>query len=298
MRIHIATDGSDHSDRAVRLVASMSWPAGTVFRIVSVVDDPTAAFAAVPNELIQAELKERLDGVVAGAAKHLPGDTVERAVLRGRAAPAILEDAEVYGADAIVVGHRGQSPVAALLLGSVAAEVVEKARVPVLVARTYSMGTIVLGDDGSPQARAAREVVAAWPGLSWAPVRVVSVARVTAPLSSGVTPTMRRAASVAYAGDLTATLARHYAIADEAAAELRRHDLAATASAAKGDPATEILAVADEVNAQLIVVGSRGQGGIAALLGSVARAVVLRARCSVLVVHEGTAPIAPKEAKT
>ena len=135
MRILIATDGSEHSDRAVRLVAGMAWPEDTAFRIVSAVDDPVAGFRVAPSELVQAEMRERLEGPIAGAALQFPGKPVDRAVLRGRAAPAILEDAAVYGADLIVVGHRGRGPVAALLLGSVATEVVERAKVPVLVAR-------------------------------------------------------------------------------------------------------------------------------------------------------------------
>lgn len=283
MRILIATDGSEHSERAVRLVAGMSWPAGTTFRIVSAVDDPVAGFDVAPDDLIRAEMKRRLDGVVAAAARHLPGDRVERAVLRGRAAPAILEDAAGYGADVIVVGHRGQSQVAALLLGSVATEVVEKATVPVLVARTYALGPVVLADDGSPQARAARELVATWPALAACPVRVVSVAQVTPPLASGVAPTMRRAAASAHADETTSARAAHAAIAEETATYLGERGITATSSASTGDPGAAILAAASETRAALIVVGSRGHGGIAALLGSVARAVVLGADCSVLV---------------
>lgn len=285
MRILIATDGSDHADRAVRLVASMPWPEDTVFRIVSVVDDPVAGFAVAPDDLIEAELKRRLEGAVASAADRLAGDGVERAVLRGRPAPRILEDAAVYGADLIVVGHRGQSPVAALLLGSVAAEIVEKATVPVLVARTYGLGPIVLGDDGSSEARAAREVVATWPALAPWPVRVVSAAQVTAPLASGIAPNMRRAAASAHAGEVNTALAAHSAIADETVAYLTARGVSATPSASTGDPAAAILAAEAETRAKLIVVGSRGRGGIAALLGSVARAIVLRATCSVLVVR-------------
>lgn len=285
MRILIAIDGSEHSDRAVRLVAAMSWPEGAVFRIVSVIDDPVVGFDVAPDDLIRAEMKRRLDGAVAAAAERLPGDTVEREVLRGRAASKILEDAVVHGADLIVVGHRGQSAVAALLLGSVATEVVEKAAVPVLVARSYALGPIVLGDDGSRHARAARELLATWPSLRPWPVRVVSAAHVTAPLASGVAPTMRRAAASAHADEVSTALAAHSAIAEETVAYLEARGISATASASTGDPARAILAAAAETRARLIVVGSRGRGGIAALLGSVARTVVLGAPCSVLVVH-------------
>ena len=53
-----------------------------------------------------------------------------------------------------------------------------------------------------------------------------------------------------------------------------------------GDAAPEIVALAEEIEAGLIVIGSRGQGGIRrALLGSVSDAVVRHAHCPVLVVR-------------
>jgi nucleotide-binding universal stress UspA family protein len=53
-----------------------------------------------------------------------------------------------------------------------------------------------------------------------------------------------------------------------------------------GDAAPEIVALAEDIEAGLIVMGSRGQGGIRrALLGSVSDAVVRHAHCPVLVVR-------------
>ncbi len=52
-----------------------------------------------------------------------------------------------------------------------------------------------------------------------------------------------------------------------------------------GDPAAEILRVAEEIKCDLIVLGSHGRGAIARLLmGNVAEHVVRRATCPVLVV--------------
>jgi nucleotide-binding universal stress UspA family protein len=54
-----------------------------------------------------------------------------------------------------------------------------------------------------------------------------------------------------------------------------------------GRVAPEIVALAEEIGAGLIVLGSRGQGGIRrALMGSVSESVVRHAHCPVLVVRE------------
>jgi nucleotide-binding universal stress UspA family protein len=73
-------------------------------------------------------------------------------------------------------------------------------------------------------------------------------------------------------------------IAAEELAEDR--GLSAASKLLQGDPANEIVAFADGIDADLIVVGSRGHGAIAsALLGSVSRGVLHDSRRPVLIVR-------------
>src|SRR5262249_31325737 len=54
----------------------------------------------------------------------------------------------------------------------------------------------------------------------------------------------------------------------------------------EGDPADEILRFADEIGADLIVMGSHGRTGVMrVLMGSVSRKVLDRAKCPVLIVR-------------
>ena len=63
------------------------------------------------------------------------------------------------------------------------------------------------------------------------------------------------------------------------------HIAAAETRVMSGDPAERLVDLADEENAAMIVVGSRGRGAFkSALLGSVSRAVIGLARCPVVVV--------------
>jgi nucleotide-binding universal stress UspA family protein len=72
----------------------------------------------------------------------------------------------------------------------------------------------------------------------------------------------------------------------EAAELATRRGIEAKAELLLGDPADEIVAFADMIDADLIVVGSRGHGAIATvLLGSVSRAVLHESRRPVLVVR-------------
>jgi nucleotide-binding universal stress UspA family protein len=61
---------------------------------------------------------------------------------------------------------------------------------------------------------------------------------------------------------------------------------------AVGSPAEGLADLADEVNAEMIVVGSRGRGAFkAAFLGSVSSSLVGVARCPVLIVPPGAAEV-------
>ena len=61
----------------------------------------------------------------------------------------------------------------------------------------------------------------------------------------------------------------------------------AQAHLGEGVPAAEIVALGEDIDAGLIVVGSRGLGGVRrALMGSVSEAVTRHAHCAVLVVRK------------
>ena len=76
------------------------------------------------------------------------------------------------------------------------------------------------------------------------------------------------------------------AMLDEAVVAAEREEVPAIKKLVRGDAVSEILECADLLDVDLIVVGSRGHGAIAsALLGSVSRGVLARAKRPVLIVR-------------
>jgi nucleotide-binding universal stress UspA family protein len=75
------------------------------------------------------------------------------------------------------------------------------------------------------------------------------------------------------------------AILTEEAAASRIDGVTAKTHAIQSDPADALLKVADEVNAAMIVVGSRGMHGARRVLGSVPNKISHRANRNVLIVH-------------
>jgi nucleotide-binding universal stress UspA family protein len=72
---------------------------------------------------------------------------------------------------------------------------------------------------------------------------------------------------------------------DAFADRLRAEGIEVVARVEQGTAAAKLVAVADEVDADLLVVGDRGLKGVRGLLGSVPSRVTHRAQMDVLVVH-------------
>jgi nucleotide-binding universal stress UspA family protein len=282
----------------VDLVAAVAWPDGTAVRVVQAIDLgpglfggpwPTLALSQV-DELetaLHVEARRELEAV--RARLEAPGRSVTTAVLDGRAASEILDEAAAWHADLVVVGSRGHGTIASMVLGSVSSEVVDHANVPVLVARHGRLDRLALAWDGSACAAGAAEAVRTWPILAGAAIRVVTVADVGMPWWAGFADVGAAGAGGPTAVILeTADAARSAArtLADEMVASLAAEGRTVRADHREGDAATEIIAGARADGCDLIVMGTHGRTGLARLaLGSVADNVVRHASCSVLVVR-------------
>jgi nucleotide-binding universal stress UspA family protein len=134
-KIFLPVDGSEHSRRAVAKTVELARLTQGEVRVFHYQErEPsragTAAFEAT------GEAAALVDAAVAELqAAQITASGETRAGLAGEAAKAIVDEAGRFDADLIVVGSRGLSDFAALLLGSVAHKVIHYAHCPVLVVR-------------------------------------------------------------------------------------------------------------------------------------------------------------------
>jgi nucleotide-binding universal stress UspA family protein len=292
MKVLLAVDGSTSSDRAASLVANLAWPMGSSIEVLTVYPG-TATMFDMPGVVLTSEVVQETEDAMAAEARRIvikvarriaaPDLTIQTQVIRGRAATALLDQVSEFKADLVVVGNRGRGPIESAVLGSVSAEVVDHSPVPVLVARRDHIARILLGEDGSKSAATAADIVRRWSALHGSPIRVLSVADVDPQWNPWLQGAEMRTAQAASA----ASLHEHQeALSRSTAAALEKAGLVAEGMVEDGNPAHRLIEAAANWDADLIVVGSHGHGGLGPIVGSVARAVLYHAPCSVLVVPE------------
>jgi nucleotide-binding universal stress UspA family protein len=137
--------------------------------------------------------------------------------------------------------------------------------------------TIVVGTDGSPTAERAVEQAAELAKPLGARVHIVTAYEPTGAKVAGGGGVAERMVGP----DLTAD-----SVLERAIGLLRVHGVEVDTYARKGDPAEALLEVADEVGADLILVGNKGMRGAKRfLLGSVPNKIAHHAPCGVLIVR-------------
>jgi nucleotide-binding universal stress UspA family protein len=142
MKILLAYDGSPFSEAAVREVGRRPWPERTEIRLFTVEpvlsetlpEGPATAF----DEIVQrqhADMLRRLHDAAAALKQASPALVVTPILKRGRPKEAILDEADRWGADLIVLGSHGYGAFRRLFLGSVSLAVATHAACSVEIVR-------------------------------------------------------------------------------------------------------------------------------------------------------------------
>jgi len=146
MKILLAIDGSPCSETAVEEVGRRPWPEGSAIKVLTTFELPTPPTPegwALPANYFQemdAALRRQAENVVNRAIATLKPKlnktiSLDAQILPGPPRNVILDEAEDWGADLIVVGSHGYRTWERFLLGSVSQSVVSHAKCSVEVVR-------------------------------------------------------------------------------------------------------------------------------------------------------------------
>lgn len=291
-RMLLTTDGSPSAQQATEVAAKIAKSFESDVTVLSAL--PSLGGTAAPKGKIYSEMMSRADSNVAEAASVFKkaGVTVsEKEVPRGRGSvvETIVEQAAKEATSLIVMGTRGLGGLKRVVLGSVSSGVAEHASSSTLVVRTGKRGgggiaRILVAIDGSANAQRALEVAADLAHGLGAELRIAHVVFV---------PTMYWSMGVPGSAIPTDQI-------EKDAAKVAQDLLSKASKFAEGrgvvdpkeelvtdlvSPAQGILQLAERDSADVIVVGTRGNGGFKKLLlGSVANSILHYADCSVLIV--------------
>lgn len=284
----VGTDGSKHAQTAVSWAAQHAARHGAPLVIATAASVPVAYGMGghLPQDFFDA-LKEEGGRIVADATaiarESAPDLEITTEVVLDATGPALLNLAE--SAQLLVVGTRGLSGIASAFMGSVSSLIARHSPCPVVVVRTKSedaplpaSGPVVVGIDGSENSVPA--LAAAMKEASLRGATLIAVhAWSDLPLSTMDPVTQVR------------ELFDEAAVADSVVAERlagwseEYPDVNVEHRVVMDRPDAAILERAK--GAQLVVVGSRGRGGISGLLlGSTSIKVLRSSECPVMVVHK------------
>ena len=292
MKILLSTDGSEYSDGAARFLARFDFSQADEITVLHVIPGLPFPHSGGPYNaaLMQLgeELAPRIIDATTGILKGLRAN-VSTVVTTGHPAEAIIDVAAQSGPDLIVMGNRGMKAIGSLLLGSVTRAVAIKSPQSVLVVKPPQEKPdgplkVLIATDGSDCAGETERVLSLIPFHPATSVTAVYVSLSTyMDIPDRFCPGLDERLKKIMAGMKEAETKHAEKVLEQARTRLMDRFQKVTVLIKNGDPSEQILQAAQEKQADVVALGSRGMRGVSGMLGSVARNVLAHADCSVLI---------------
>ena len=292
MKILIATDGSESSEGAAKFLTGFNFSADDEINALHVITWTPVLnewealyedFAEIRDKVVP-KILDSATGILEATGAKVSGISTE-----GAADKAIIDSSVDSGADLIVMGDKGLKGFESFIVGSVTKAVMVKSNKPVLAVKPPQWNRsgglkILFATDGSEHSIAMAKTLASLPFPEDTEITLLSV------ISSSLTDIPERFA--VEINDRVKNIVAAEREQEFAEAEKTMKNTLDSLSGKfnkiekltkQGDPSEEILKAAEEMNADIIAVGSSGMSGIKGLLGSVSRYVLNHSSCSVLI---------------
>ncbi|WP_135827226.1 universal stress protein [Halorussus ruber] len=278
-------DGSEGATEVLHHASEIAHWADATIQVLYVADTTRDSVTVVEGQTVDALAQEGED-IIEEAAKTLDtlGVSYETDVVQGNPAPTIVNYAERYDQDLVVMPTHGREGISRYLIGSVSEKVVRLSSVPVLTVRmqpdeelAFPYENILIPTDGSTAARYAADHLIEFAASLDATVHVLSVVEDTA-LGLDVRSTSAAKESEEAATDAVETVV----------SEAKSRGVTNTVRHIEhGTPVEEILDYIESNDVQVVGMGTTGgRGTNRILLGSVAEKTVRSAPVPVITVAE------------
>lgn len=294
-RILLATDFSPWALRAEEYACCLAATWRATLTVLTVLEFPPGMNPEYPvnqmylGELMKAGARQLVDLKSRASAR---GISVHTRIATGIPCEEILAASQAEDSDLVVVGTKGKSGLAHVLLGSTAERTIRTAPCPVLAVRAdpaeapsgdavscagISLNRILVPVDFSDCSLEAVEYAAVVAQRHRASLTLLHVLE---PVSYGLDFTLL------HSGEREGMRERLTARLGEMTQAMAEVKIQADSQVRGGTPFESILDSARTIPADLIVMGTHGRRGLShALSGSVAEAVLRRSRCPVLTVR-------------
>ncbi len=140
-RILVPVDNSPYSLDAVKLAAQLAKIHRSEIKLLHVLDtsvfEQLVRFSSKDKKTIREALYQEACGFLADMKQEAQKEAIpiEVAITQGTPHEEILAEANIWGAELIVMGKLGRRGVRSILLGSVAERVIEFSEIPVLIVK-------------------------------------------------------------------------------------------------------------------------------------------------------------------
>ena len=305
MKILIAYDGSECSDKALTDLRKAGLPAKAEAVILTVADSWAAQGSLLGMQELSVQHAMLLDNTPQISLKdarstaekaaevlgwHFPGWKIRSESLANSATEGIIEKVEDWKPDLLVMGSHGRSQAGRILFGSVSHHVLTHVHCNLRISKGRAEeekeippARVVVAYDGSQESEAALETALCrhWP--KGTAIRLITVIDTRVSLAF-----LRPTGPIRYWTDAEDKdpVAWVDRMLDFQKRRIEEKKLIAYTEAVKGEPKRTLLKEAEAWGADVIFAGCRGLTGKEKLVtGSVSTALVLHAHCSVEVVH-------------
>jgi nucleotide-binding universal stress UspA family protein len=302
LKILLALDDTPNLNPMVNMLTHIKWPDGTLVHMLAVVPEKLPVMDTSPEARQQINETEEISRWRSwAAAKFLATEAATKLlthrlvlgktdICQGNLGEVVQESAAELRPDLVVISDKKYSIAADFWQNLARGKAASLARQSsVLVVRPSPqicpLNTI-LAVDGSPEAWRAVKFVSSLSLPDWARITVVSVAGERQAVSAGVTTVQSYASAGMHqdAWPLMPSMAE--ALATEAVNYLHDRGISVRWCCRSGSFVSEVVALAQEENADLIVTGARTKkGGKSIHRSDPARKIINDAPCSVLVVR-------------